>query len=279
MKTQQYFGSQRASWLAGLLGLNLAACQKPAPIAKEYPYLIKVQLVGCTTGNGRLFRNRGEQIDDVDKVVMKDGQAVFRGKVKQAGVYSVSCFCENIKDIYSVDVYLPADSVQASILPGANQRPDIYQPAGLGHFGIGSYNLNTQLFSTAPQQWEVGRYLLMRDSLWNKYFLDLKQRKVKMDAAIGAGNKPEIDRWADSTRRVQERFSDYMARASAQFIEQYPHSAAVLFALRDAGDAPVALQRLRPYYRALPDSVRNSYFGQGLASRFKATATTTPASR
>lgn len=119
----------------------------------------------------------------------------------------------------------------------------------------------------------------MRDSLWNKYFLDLKQQKTKMDAAIGAGNKPEIDRWADSTRRTQESFSDYMARASAQFVTQHPHSEAVLFALRDAGDAPAALQRLRPYYQALPDSVRNSYFGQGLASRFKAGATTAPPSR
>lgn len=278
MKTQQYFGSQRAKWL-GLLGLSLVACQKPAPVAKEYPYLIKVQLVSCKDGNSRLSRNRGDQIDEVDKVVMKDGQAVFRGKIKQPGVYNVSCFCQNIKDIYSVDVYLPADSVQASILPGANQRPDIYQPVGLGHFGIGSYNRSTQLFSTAPQQRAVGRYLLTRDSLWNKFFLDLKQRKTKMDAAIGAGNKPEIDRWADSTRRVQEGFPDYMARASAQFIERHPHSEAALFALRDAGDMPVALQRLRPYYQALPDSVRNSYFGQGLASRFKGKAAAAAPSR
>jgi hypothetical protein len=139
--------------------------------------------------------------------------------------------------------------------------------------------LDTQLFSTAPQQREVGRYLLMRDSIWNKYFLDVKRWKTKMDAAIGVGKKSEIDRWADSTRRVQEAFPDYMARASAQFVKQHPHSAAVLFALRDAGDAPAALQRLRPYYQALPDSVRNSYFGQGLASRFKAGATAAPPSR
>jgi hypothetical protein len=194
------------------------------------------------------------------------------------GVYSVYCSCEN-KVTSSLDLYLPADSVEATVTPGANLRPDIYQPAGLGRVGIGSYNLDTQLFSTAPQQREVGRYLLMRDSIWNKYFLDVKRWKTKMDAAIGVGKKSEIDRWADSTRRVQEAFPDYMARASAQFVKQHPHSAAVLFALRDAGDAPAALQRLRPYYQALPDSVRNSYFGQGLASRFKAGATAAPPSR
>jgi hypothetical protein len=278
MKTQQYFGSQRASWLVGLLGLSLAACQKPAPVAKEYPYLIKVQLTGCKSGDGRLYQIRGNQIDDVAKVVIKNGQAVFRGKVAHPGVYWVSCSCGN-KGPSHLDLYLPADSINAVVTPGSNLRPDIYQPAGLGRAEMGSYNRNTQLFSTAPQQREVGRYLLTRDSLWNKYFLDLKQRKTKMDAAIGAGNKPEIDRWADSTRRVQEGFPDYMARASALFVERYPHSAAALFALRDAGDMPVALQRLRPYYQALPDSVRNSYFGQRLASRFKAAAAATSPSR
>ncbi|MBJ6143576.1 hypothetical protein [Hymenobacter sp. BT559] len=158
-------------------------------------------------------------------------------------------------------------------MPGTNLRPDIYQPKGLGPIGIGSYHLDTQLFSTAPQQREVGRYLLTRDSIWNGYFLDVKRMKAKMDAAIGAGNKPEIDRWADSTRRVEEKFSDYMARASAQFVKGHPHSEAVLFALRDAGDAPAARQRLRPYYQALPDSVRTSYFGQQLAKRFGALET------
>jgi hypothetical protein len=178
-----------------------------------------------------------------------------------------------------LDLYLPADSINAVVTPGSNLRPDIYQPAGLGRVGIGSYNLNTQLFSTASQQRDVGRYLLTRDSLWNNYFLDLKRWKTKMDAAIGAGSKPEIDRWADSTRRVQESFPDYMAQASEQFVRQHPHSAAVLFALRDAGDAPAALQRLRPYYQALPDSVRTSYFGQGLSSRFKAETVAAPPSR
>lgn len=154
MKTQQYFGSQRASWLAGLLSLSLAACQKPAPVAKEYPYLIKVQLIGCQDGNGWLYRIRGNQIDDIAKVVIKDGQAFFKGKLTHPGVYWVSCNCEN-KAMSHLDLYLPADSINAVVTPGINLRPDIYQPAGLGRVGIGSYNLNTQLFSTAPQQREV----------------------------------------------------------------------------------------------------------------------------
>jgi len=198
-----------------------------------------------------------------------NGQAVFRGKVTHPGVYNVYCVCEN-KETSNFEVYLPADSVAAVVTPGANFRPDIYQPAGLGPTGSGSYHLNTQLFSTASQQREVALYLLTRDSIWNSYFLDVKRLKTKMDAAIGTGNKSEIDRWADSTRRVQESFPDYMARASAHFVKRHPQSEAALFALRDAGDFPAARQRLRPYYQALPDSVRASYFGQQLAKRFVA---------
>jgi len=268
MKARRLFG-QRAGWLAGLLGLNLAACQAPAPVVKEYPYLVKVQIGGCQNGIGKLFRPSGRTIEVQDTTRVVNGQAVFKGTVTHPGVYNVYCVCEN-KVASSLDVYLPADSVAAVVTPGANFRPDIYQPAGLGPTGVGSYHLDTQLFSTAPQQREAALYLLTRDSIWNSYFLDVKRLKAKMDAAIGVGNKSEIDRWADSTRRVQEKFPDYMARASAQFIKRHPHSEAALFALRDAGDLPAARQRLRPYYQALSDSVRTSYFGRQLAARFGA---------
>lgn len=270
MKTRKLF-ERRANWLAGLVSLSLAACQAPPPVAKEYPYLIKIRVKGCQGKVGKLF-SPGPALAPLDSAKLEQGQFVFRGKVAHPGVYNVYCVCED-KTASSLDVYLPADSVVAVVTPGANLRPDIYQPKGLGHFGIGSYHLDTQLFTTAQQQREVGRYLLTRDSVWNGYFLDVKRMKAKMDAAIGAGNKPEIDRWADSTRRVEEKFPDYMARASAQFVKAHPHSEAVLFALRDAGDAPAARQRLGPYYQALPDSVRTSYFGQQLAKRFGAPET------
>nr|GFC54088.1 hypothetical protein [Tanacetum cinerariifolium] len=86
---------------------------------------------------------------------------------------------KNSKAFNNAEVYLPADSVQLVVAPGANLRPDIYQPA------------------------------------------DRNRLKAKMNTAIGTGNKPEIDCWTDSTRR-----------------------------------------RLSPYYQALPDSVKASYFGQ-----------------
>jgi hypothetical protein len=206
---------------------------------------------------------------------LERGQFVFRGTVEHPGVYTVFCHYGN-RISSSLDIYLPADSVEVVVTPGANLRPAIYKPAGLGQIGIGSYLLNTNLFSTAPQQREVESYLLTHDSIWNKYFLDINQQKAKMNAAIGSGNKPEIDRWADSTRRVQEQFPNYCALASEQFVKQHPRSEAVLFAMLDAGDGRVARQRLRPYYQALPDSIKASYFGQILGKRFGASIDATP---
>jgi hypothetical protein len=245
--------------------LGLAACQSPA--VKRYPYLIKVQIEGCEKGNGRLFRLKERGLDLMDSAKLEKGKLVFKGMVEHPGVYSAFCHCGN-KITSNLNIYLPADSVEIVVTPGANLRPDLYQPRGLGPIGIGSYLLNAHLFSTAPQQREVASFLQMRDSLWNKYFLDMAAMAAKMNKAIGTGNKPEIDRWADSTRRVQEKFPDYLAMASEQFVKQHPHSEVALFAMLDAGDAQMAQQRLRPYYQALPDSVKTSYFGQILGERF-----------
>ena len=252
-----------------LVMLSLAACQSPA--VKKYPYLIKVRIEGCQEGSGKLFRHNGHGLDIVDSAKLEQGKLVFRGMIEHPGVYNTFCHCGN-KVMSNLDIYLPADSVEVAVTPGTNLRPDIYQPAGIEPVGIGSYLLNARLFSTAPQQREVAFYLLTKDSIWNKYFLDKNRLKAKMDAAISAGNKPEIDRWADSTRRVQEKFPDYIAMASEQFVKQHPHSEIGVFALLDASDTNMGQQRLRPYYQAMPDSVRTSYFGQLLAKRFGAAA-------
>jgi hypothetical protein len=273
MVLRRLFRQQHAIWLAGLIGFGLTACQAPAN--KTYPYLIKVRIEGCQGGNGRLFNLYTQGLGPLDSAKLERGQFVFKGAVEHPGVYTVFCTCEN-KVSSSLAIYLPADSVEVAVTPGINLRPDIYQPAGLGAIGIGSYALNTRLFSTAPQQREVKAYLLTHDSIWNKFFLDLNRLKAKMNDAIGIGNKPEIDRWADSTRRVQEKFPDYLAMASAQFVKQHPRSEAALFALLDAGDTQMAQQRLRPYYQGLPDSVKASYFGQMLGKRFGASVDATP---
>jgi hypothetical protein len=247
-----------------LVMISLTACQSPA--VKKYPYLIKVQIKGCQEPTGKLFRLKALGLDLLDSAKLEQGQLVLRGMVEHPGVYKVFCHCGNNKTS-NLDVYLPADSVEAVVMPGANQRPDIYQPAGLGPLGIGSYLLDTRLFSTARQQREVESYLLTNDSIWNKFFLDRNRYKAKMDAAISAGHKPEIDRWADSARHVQENFPNYLATASAQFIKQHPHTQVGIFALLSAGNDAATAKRLTPYYQAMPLAWQRSFFGKAAAER------------
>jgi hypothetical protein len=260
-------------YAALLTALSLGACQSPVVKEKKYPYLIKVQIKGCEGGTAHLFAPQTRGIGLQDSAELERGQFVFRGMITHPGVYHISCMCQNSKAFNNAEVYLPADSVQITVIPGANLSPDIYQPAGAGAYEyLGSYLRNTTMFSTARQQREVASFLRTRDSLWNKFFIDRNRLKARMNAAIGTGSKPEIDRWADSTRRVQENFPDYMASAAEQFIKRHLHSETALFALLDAGDLPAARQRLPPYYQALPDSLKASYFGQIVGKRFSISA-------
>ena len=254
--------------------MSLAACQAPVVSVKKYPYLVKVRIAGCQGGAGKLFRPKALGLDLLDSAKMEKGALIFKGMVEHPGVYKVFCNCGN-KVKSNLDVYLPADSVEVAVLPGANYRPDIYQPAGLEPIGIGSYLRNSRLFSTAPQQRELAAYLLTQDSISNQYFLNRNRLKAKMDAAIGAGNKLEIDRWADSTRRLQERGSAYDAAASELYIRRHPRSQVGLFSLLNVGDDAATAKRLAPYYRAMPTAWQTSFFGKAAAERLH--LSTTPA--
>ena len=266
MTPLRLFAQQRAIWLAGLFGFGLAACQAPA--VKKSPYLVKVRIEGCQGAEGRLFRHGTQDSGPIDSAKWEQGQLVFRGMVEHPGVYHVSCLCQNIKNFNNAEVYLPADSVQISIVPDANLRPAIYQTPA-----VPSYLKNSQLYSTATQQREVAAYLLTRDSLRNIYFLNKNRLKAKMDAAIAAGNKPEIDRWADSTRRAQEQGSAYGAAASELYIRRHPHSEVGLFALLNAGDDAATSKRLAPYYHAMPAAWQNGFWGKAAAGRLHISST------
>lgn len=257
--------------LVVLIGFSLSACQSSE--VKKYPYLVKVRIEGCPRSIGVLFRPGNNGGDRLDSAKMQQGQLVFKGLLEHLGVYTIYCVCRNSQVTTNLRVYLPTDSVQVTVMPGANLRPDIYQIPGLGAYKVGSYQLNSRLFSTASQQREVASYLITRDSLWNKFFLDKDRAKAKMNAAISAGNKQEIDRWGDSTRLVQEKFSDYLAAASEMYIRRHPRSEVGIFAMLDAGDSPAAVKRLLPYYRAMPAAWQASYFGKIAGERLSAPVT------
>ncbi|RZK28646.1 MAG: hypothetical protein EOO57_20725, partial [Hymenobacter sp.] len=107
--------SSTASILISLLLLSLAACKWSQPA--QYPYLIKLSVAGCPgykSGVTTLAR-REIGLTVIDTARVEKDQLVFRGAVEQPGVYSLSCPCLARKTTSIINVYLPADSVQATV--------------------------------------------------------------------------------------------------------------------------------------------------------------------
>jgi hypothetical protein len=165
-------------------------------------------------------------------------------------------------------VYLPADSVQLTILPEQQESrrfSHLYQQRG-----IGSYLRNTVVVSTSRKQKQLESYLYLRDSLWNKYFVDQSLVEAKMIQTFDSGNRAVIEQWSDSVRRHRARFPDYLATAAALFARRYPASDITVFALEENTHQPSTQLALRPFYLALPDSLKQSSYGKLLAKNIGA---------
>ena len=181
----------------------------------------------------------------------------MRGKITQPGLYKFLCFSKANKLIYSyVDIYLPADSIHIKttkklIRTKFYQKPD-----------IGSHLRNTVVFSSSPRQKEWEHYLLMRDSLHQKFMLDQALVRAKFLQAMGTGNKARIEQTADSAREFDYRFSSYLVSATDIFVKQHPASELSLWAMLENRNDRPASERFRRYYRAMPAPLQTSFYGQ-----------------
>ncbi|UOR05121.1 hypothetical protein MUN82_19560 [Hymenobacter aerilatus] len=167
----------------------------------------------------------------------------------------------------NADIYLPADSVQLTVLPKEQEKRTFYHI--YQRLGLGSYLRNIVVFSTSPQQKELERYLYLNDSLWNKFFVDKSLVTAKLVQTYDSGNRALVEQWSDSARLFEGRFPKYMAESSVLFAKQYPHSDLTAYALLDNAKTTNVQPLLRPYYRALPDSLKQSYYGKLLAKEFE----------
>lgn len=127
---------------------------------------------------------------------------------------------------------------------------------------MGSYLKNTIVFSTSPKQREWEQYLVMRDSLWNKFFTDQDLARAKFMQAMGSGNKALIEQWADSARSLDYRVSGYWASAADIFVKQHPTSVVSLYAMLDNRDDRLSVERFRRYYQAMPAQLQQSFYGR-----------------
>ncbi|QNE40932.1 hypothetical protein F1C16_15845 [Hymenobacter sp. NBH84] len=236
----------------------LTSCRQQA---KHYPYLIKI--ANCPNCFARLHHP-----GPIDTAKLRASQLVFVGTVRQPDVYRV--FIRSNTDTtvdIRADVYLPADSIQITLLPKDQQKRTFYHI--YQRLKIGSYLRNATVFSTSPQQKDLERYLYLNDSIWNKYFVDESLLTAKLTQTYDSGNRALVEQWSDSARRFRTRFPDYMAYSAVLFAKQHPHSELTAYALLDNTHNRPDVKVIRPYYRALPDSLKQSYFGQQLAAKLE----------
>ncbi|GAB3232792.1 hypothetical protein GCM10027346_20270 [Hymenobacter seoulensis] len=186
-----------------------------------------------------------------------NGRFSLRGVVTHPGLYGLRYVskADNTVSGY-IELQLPTDSIHIRATKKLI-RTDFYQRPDMG-----SYLKNTVVFSTSPlqQQWE--QYLLTRDSLWHKFFVDKALVTAKFRETFGSGNKALIEQWADSVNGFNYRASSYWAAAADLFVQQHPTSVVALYAMLDNRNDRPSVERFRQYYQAMPTQLQQSYTGQ-----------------
>jgi thiol-disulfide isomerase/thioredoxin len=245
-------------WLFVLWVAILSGCQskQPQQQPKEYSYAIAADIEGCEDCEAELWLNDGN-LKYTDTIKTEHGRFMMRGKITQPGLYNFGYVSKTDATVGGlVQLYLPTDSIHIKITK-KQIRTKFYQKPGAG-----SYLKNTVVFSTSPRQKEWEQYLLTRDSLWHKYFLDQAIVREKLLQAIGTGNKALIEQQADSARNFDYRHSSYWASAADIFVRQHPTSEMSLWAMLDNRNYRPAAERFRQYYQAMPAPLRTSLPGQ-----------------
>jgi thiol-disulfide isomerase/thioredoxin len=242
-----------------LLVALLCGCQREQRQPKEYDYLIVVDAEGCAECQAKLFFQDSVTYRAINSVANGNGRFSFRGKIAQPGFYSVYYADKTDKTVSgSVEVYLPADSVHIKATKN-NIRTKFYRWPDMG-----SHLKNTVVFSGAPQQKELERYLLVRDSLWHQFFTDKALVTAKFTQTFVSGNQALTEQWADSVRNFDYRVAGYWSSAADLFIRQHPASEVSLYALLDNRNDRAAVERFRRYYQAMPAPVQASFYGRML---------------
>ena len=249
--------SYKSGWLFLLWVVVLGGCRpKQRQQQAQYSYSIVADIEGCEDCEAKLWLE-DRDLTDIDTVKAKHGRFSMRGKITQPGLYDFGYSSKTDVTVSGfVQVFLPTDSIHIKATK-KQIRTKFYQKSS-----IGSYLRNTVVFSTSPLQNEWEHYLLTRDSLWHKYFLDQARLRAKFMQAMGTGNKALIEQWADSARSFDYRASSYWALAADIFVKQHPASEVSLWAMLDNQNDRPAAERFRRYYNAMPASLQASFSGQ-----------------
>ncbi|WP_161890698.1 TlpA disulfide reductase family protein [Pontibacter russatus] len=244
--------------IAGLF--LLLSCNQQDKEQVKYPYHITGTVRNCEGCEVELWSPLASGFDEIDSTFVKDGSFSFTGELPDTGFYDVTL--KTPKAFIPVKVFLPADSVHLAIDAENRIRTNKFyatanekMPAPLAHVSV---------VSSSPVQAGMEKYLLMRDSLWAKFYEDKELVVAKFRQTYDSGDSALVQQWADSVESMRYRFANYISYATDLFIRQGESPEAALFAMLDNRNDRIATERFRAYFNALPATARNSHEGKYL---------------
>ncbi|MBF9254828.1 AhpC/TSA family protein [Pontibacter sp. 172403-2] len=247
--------------VAGLL--LLLSCTKQEKERAEYPYRITGNVRNCEGCEVELKSDVTSDFELVDSTFVKNGSFSFRGELPDSGFYEVTL--ETPAAFIGVNVFLPSDSIHLTIDAEHKIRTNKFyvneqMPSPFAHVFVSS---------ASPIQAELEKYLLMRDSLWAKFFDDKDTMVVKFRKTYDSGDQALVQQWADSVENMRYRFPNYLSYAADLFIGQGAGPEATMFAIIDNRNDRMATERFRKYFNALPAAYRKGHEGSCLDEYLK----------
>lgn len=238
--------------------LILFSCSPQQKEQAKHRYKITATVKNCEGCQVLMRAEQHRDFERIDSTVVKAGGFTLEGNIPESGFYTVELNVPG-KRYIPAQVYLPADSVHLTIDAENNVRTKFYAREGMGSwlkFGF--------VRSTSPIQGEMERYLLTRDSLWNKFFDDENLVLAKYQQTYDSGNPALVQQWSDSVEIMKHRFANYFSYAADLFIRKGASPEATLFAIGDNKNDRMATDRFRAYLAALPEEHRQSPQGRFL---------------
>lgn len=241
----------------------LLSCGQREKEQAKYSYRITGSVKDCVGCEVELWTPHSRDFDKIDSTFVKDGRFTFKGELPDSGFYQVNM--KGPKAWVPVDLYLPADSIHIIIHSGNKIRTNKFyandkMPSPLVHVSV---------TSSSSIQGEMEKYLLVRDSLWAKFFDDRELIVAKFSQTYDSGDPALVQQWADSVESMQYRFANYMSYAADLSIRQGASPEAALFAMIENRNDRMATERFREYFNALPASAQNSLEGNYIDNYLK----------
>jgi hypothetical protein len=115
--------------LFACIGL-LWACKQEVEKSETYSYQITANIKHCEGCSVKLLAGINREYKLQDSTIVKNGRFKFAGRVSEAGVYGVEV--RHPKRFITVDVYLPADSIQLIMDADSALRTKFYERDNIG---------------------------------------------------------------------------------------------------------------------------------------------------